>query len=213
MPGRCGVWRNAGAAATVTKMDGVLLENATPRLAYQLAVPAADSTATVVYKIHGDGVIEVAATLKPAGKLPEIPRVGMQCQLAEANPTWSWFGRGPGENDRDRKAGCPVGIWQGKVADLWFPYVRPQETANRTDVRWSTFTGASGKGLRFEAVAVVAGGRLLDDGAGADDGWVIARARARRASWRPISGFLRGSGSSRKCGLTCGQVAEKLRHP
>lgn len=161
MPGRCGAWRNAGLLATVTKMNAVLVDNATALLTYELAVPAGKSTAKVVYKVHGDGVIEVLASLKPEGKLPEIPRLGMQCQLAEANPTWTWFGRGPVENYRDRKAGYPVGIWQGEVSKLWFPYVEPQETANRTDIRWSTFTDGAGKGLKFEAMRTA----LLEMGA------------------------------------------------
>ena len=161
MPGRCGVWRNAGPGATVTKMNAVLVDNATALLTYELAVPAGKSTAKVVYKVHGDGVIEVLASLKPEGKLPEIPRLGMQCQIAEANPAWTWFGRGPVENYRDRKAGYPVGIWQGEVSKLWFPYVEPQETANRTDIRWSTFTDGAGKGLKFEAMRT----ELLEMGA------------------------------------------------
>ncbi len=161
MPGRCGIWRSAGDKATVTKAD---VSNAGPNavlVTYELDVPAGKSTAKLTYKVHGDGVVEVLGALKPEGKLPEIPRVGMQCQLASDNPQWTWFGRGPGENYRDRKAGCPVGIWQGKVADLWFPYVEPQETANRTEIRWSSFKDASGKSIRFEA----SGGGLLETGA------------------------------------------------
>ncbi|MCU0779962.1 MAG: DUF4981 domain-containing protein, partial [Akkermansiaceae bacterium] len=161
MPGRCAVWRGAGAGATVIKADAASSGPNAALLTYELAVPAGRSTAALAYKVHGDGVIEVLATLRPAGRLPEIPRLGMQCQLACDNPEWTWFGRGPGENYRDRKAGYPLGVWRGQVAELWFPYVEPQETANRTDIRWSSFKDLAGGGLRFEA----AKGGLLEMGA------------------------------------------------
>jgi beta-galactosidase len=160
MPGRTGVWRSAGDNATVTKAavqqgDGHVL------LQFDLAVPASQSTAAIVYKVHGDGRIEVAATLRPAGSLPEIPRVGMQLALAGADTTWEWFGRGPWENHRDRNTGYPVGRWSLPVAEAWYPYIEPQETGNRTGVRWSVFAKPDGRRL-----AVAAGpGELLEMGA------------------------------------------------
>jgi beta-galactosidase len=50
-----------------------------------------------------------------------------------------WLGRGPYESYWDRKAGTPVGAFEGRVADQFHTYVRPQETGNKTDVRWMTF--------------------------------------------------------------------------
>lgn len=160
MPGRCAVWRDAGARAKSVKAS-VTSAGAAALLAYDLTLPAGDSSAKVVYKVHGDGVIEVMASLTPSGSLPEIPRVGMQCQLAGDDTTWTWFGRGPGENYRDRKQGTSVGIWNGSVKDLWFPYVEPQETANRTDIRWAKLTGSNKHGIKIEAI----GDSLLEVGA------------------------------------------------
>jgi beta-galactosidase len=161
MPKKCGVWRDAGDKATVTSRKHGTNGNAVT-LDYDLAIPAGQSAAHLTYTIHGDGVITTALVFKPTGdKLPVIPRVGMMCALKPEFKTWTWFGRGPVENYRDRKAGCPVGIWSGDVAKLWFPYVEPNETANRTDIRWSTFADAQGHGVRFRA----ADGQLLEMGA------------------------------------------------
>jgi beta-galactosidase len=161
MPTRTVVWREAGEKAkSKTAVIGNVGNTVNVRF-FDLAVPAGESRAELDYVVHGDGVIEVKATLKPKGKLPEIPRLGMMCQLPGRDTTWEWFGRGPGENYRDRKQGYPTGIWSGKVADLWFPYVEPQETANRTEIRWSNFTAPDGTGLRFEA----SGDSLLEVGA------------------------------------------------
>jgi beta-galactosidase len=40
-----------------------------------------------------------------------------------------------------------VGRYSGRVEDLVHAYVRPQENANRTDVRWVALTDATGSGL------------------------------------------------------------------
>ena len=72
----------------------------------------------------------------------------MQLAMPAAFDTMTWFGRGPHETYWDRKTGAAVGRYSGKVADLVHPYVRPQENANRTDVRWVTLTNGHGVGLR-----------------------------------------------------------------
>jgi beta-galactosidase len=71
----------------------------------------------------------------------------MQMAVPGALSTMTWLGRGPHENYWDRHTGAAVGRWSGRVADLVHDYVRPQENANRTDVRWVALTGADGRGL------------------------------------------------------------------
>jgi beta-galactosidase len=62
-----------------------------------------------------------------------------------------WYGRGDLESYPDRKTGMPVGLYSSTVEDWITHYVRPQENANRTDVRWVEFTDASGRGFRLIA--------------------------------------------------------------
>jgi len=59
----------------------------------------------------------------------------------------TWYGRGPHENYWDRNTGAAVGLYSGRVPELLYQYVRPQEHGNRTDVRWLTLTNADGVGL------------------------------------------------------------------
>ncbi|HET6449843.1 MAG TPA: glycoside hydrolase family 2 TIM barrel-domain containing protein [Spirochaetia bacterium] len=68
--------------------------------------------------------------------LPELPRVGVACELAPGLERVRWYGRGPQECYSDRKAGAAVGIYESDVDGLQVPYVMPQENGNRTDVRW-----------------------------------------------------------------------------
>ena len=48
-----------------------------------------------------------------------------------------WYGRGPHESYIDRKHGAFFGIYDGTVKEQYFPYIRPQENGNKTDVRWA----------------------------------------------------------------------------
>jgi beta-galactosidase len=151
IPAALAVWRQAGPSSTVVSRELLTLPGALV-LNYRLRVPAGETQAELSYRIQGDGDIQVTFSLSPAGdRLPVLPRIGLSLAIDSAFDTWTWFGRGPGENYRDRFEGTPVGIHTGKVGKLWHPYVEPQETANRTEVRWTTFTDAKGRGLRIRS--------------------------------------------------------------
>jgi beta-galactosidase len=151
MPRRQQVWRTAGDRATATSVEREVRDN-TAHLAFDLEVPAEATTARLEYDVFGDGVMEIRVAVKPSGNdLPDLPRIGMQCQLREDLVQWKWYGRGPWENYWDRNTGAPLGIHSGNVNDLWYRYSEPQETANRTDVRWATFTDVDGSGVRFSS--------------------------------------------------------------
>ena len=62
-----------------------------------------------------------------------------------------WYGRGPQETYCDRKTGGKIALHSASVADLEHHYMRPQENANRTDVRFAQVTDREGRGLRFTA--------------------------------------------------------------
>jgi beta-galactosidase len=84
---------------------------------------------------------------KPSGKLPPLPRIGVVMRVASAFENLRWYGRGPWENYSDRKRSADVGIWSGTVTGQYVPYVKPQETGNKEDVRWLTLTDTNGTGL------------------------------------------------------------------
>lgn len=161
MPEICAVWKSAGTESTVAGYSASV-DSGCVDLKFDLSVPAGDSAAVLAYRIFGDGAVRVGLEFSPSGEdLPVVPRVGMSCRLKPLYDLWSWYGRGPWENHRDRNTGYPVGVYSGKVKDLWFPYLEPQETANRTDVRWASFTDENGKGLKISS----ADGELMEVGA------------------------------------------------
>jgi beta-galactosidase len=73
--------------------------------------------------------------------------MGMNLQLAREYENMEWLGRGPQENYCDRNSGALVGLYNGKVKDQYWAYIRPQENGNKTDVRWVAFTNNEGTGV------------------------------------------------------------------
>lgn len=41
-------------------------------------------------------------------------------------------------------------VWEGLVEEQAYTYYRPQETGNKTDVRWLTLRNEAGKGIRVD---------------------------------------------------------------
>jgi beta-galactosidase len=79
----------------------------------------------------------------------------MRMALPGAFDTISWLGRGPHESYWDRQTGAAVGLYSGRVADQDHLYVRPQESGNKTDVRWVALTNRDGIGLLAMGVPLI----------------------------------------------------------
>ena len=139
MPRKCAPWREAGANAIV-KNIAVQQGAESVDVTVDYSVPAGETTAVVTYNFYRDGALGVALKLPPKGRLSEIPRVGFQCSIDPAFSDWTWYGRGPEENYSDRNTATFVGLWNMDVSKAWFPYNKPGETANRTDVRRAAFS-------------------------------------------------------------------------
>ncbi len=100
-----------------------------------------------VYRIYGDGTLEVVCSFDPRGTLPELPRLGIGLALAGDLENLSWYGRGPHENYIDRKESADVGLWRSTVTQQYVPYPRPQECGNKEEVTRLTLTDDRGQGL------------------------------------------------------------------
>ncbi len=114
------------------------------------ALPALDAEIAICYRIEGSGAVQVTMDFID-GKvaLPEMLRFGMNLELPAHYEMMSWLGRGPHENYADRKSSALIGRYSAKVWDQFHPYVRPQETANKCDVRWVSLCDDSGYGIQI----------------------------------------------------------------
>jgi len=81
--------------------------------------------------------------------MPDLFKFGMTMNLAQEFDRVEFYGRGPVENYSDRNSSQFLGVYKSSVADQYFPYIRPQENGNKTDVRWWRVLNADGKGLEF----------------------------------------------------------------
>lgn len=90
--------------------------------------------------------LKIKAVGVPRGNyLPNtFARIGLTLALNGVEKV-AWFGRGPGESYRDKKLSQRFGTYELPVANLFVDYDYPQETSNRTDVRWVEFLGKKGK--------------------------------------------------------------------
>jgi len=148
MPTRTGVWKRAGERPEILT---VAVEQPRPevvRVAVHSTLPQVESNYDTTFTIYGSGDIVVEVSYK-AGRddLPELPRFGMSMTLPAAFNDLEWYGRGPHESYWDRKTGAAVGRYQGPVWDQFHRYARPQETGNKTEVRWLALRDENGSGL------------------------------------------------------------------
>ena len=106
---------------------------------------------TAYYTVYPNGVVALSNQVNPHGIGSVLPRVGIRMGIAPGLERFEWLGRGPHENYEDRKAGAFIGHYTSSVADLYVPYIDPQETGNREELRWLALTNEKGSGLLVTA--------------------------------------------------------------
>jgi beta-galactosidase len=163
-----GDWQNKLSvwkwAADLWEFRHVAVERLSPeavRVTVRGTLRSVDAEYTSEYTVHANGDVEVQNHFVPEGdSMPRMPRFGMRMTMPAGFDYIAWFGRGPHESYWDRKAGARVGRYQGTVAEQFYPYVRPQETGNKTDVRWMAVTDKNGTGLLFVGAPLLSASAL-----------------------------------------------------
>ena len=152
------IWQYAGARASAVKVTAIQHGNDVV-VTSELSIPANQSSATVRYRFTGNGQIAIDTEFRPGKGLPTIPRIGYQCRIPNRASGWKWYGKGPQENYIDRNAGAWTTVHEGSIPSLFHRYIDPQDSANRTGIRWATISSPMGGGaVRIDAT----GGSLLE---------------------------------------------------
>jgi beta-galactosidase len=100
------------------------------------------------YALSVSGVLRVTASFTPLrDDLPDPLRLGLRFNQPASLDRVKWYGRGPQESYVDRQTGYALGLYEGAVADQYHSYIRPQESGNKTGVRWLELFGR-GAGLK-----------------------------------------------------------------
>ncbi len=152
-------WRRAGLDEAEFKPGTVQLEKKENRalitVAGRMALMDGGIDYTIKYTVDGSGRITVDNRIECTGEVPPLPKVGNQMFLPKSMDKVQWYGRGPHESYWDRKTGARIGIFRAAVEELYFPYVKPQENGNRTDVRRLMIKDLAGDGIKITAQPLV----------------------------------------------------------
>lgn len=107
------------------------------------------------YVVGRSGEVRVTQRLATdtTARVAGMFRFGMQLPMPKNYNQVAYYGRGPAENYSNRCGAAKLGIWQQTVDEQYHPYVRPQETGTKTDIRWWRLTDVRGVGLEFTAAS------------------------------------------------------------
>jgi len=147
-------WRNPVIELTSMAVDRKASSESqtTVRASYDL--PEVAATLTLTYEIHRGGAMCVTQGIAfndTAQDVPEMLRYGMVMEMPHAMEVSHFYGRGPIENYADRRYSQRLGIYRQTADEQFYPYIRPQETGTKGDIRWWQQTDAQGNGLKVTA--------------------------------------------------------------
>ncbi len=136
-------WENAADKINVRGIDVTDGADNSKIITSHLVLPnAKDTKVDIVYTVYPDGSVNVDFTVDTVGTgMGNFLRVGSIMKTAEGFEDFSWYGNGPVETFNDRKTGGKMGVWSSTVSEMFFPYLKVDDTGNLTDVKWLSLGG------------------------------------------------------------------------
>ena len=104
-----------------------------------------------IWTIYPDGSVELNSVVSGSETSVNLARMGFEMQLSSALTDYTYYGRGPWCNYNDRSTGSFVEQYRSTVAEQFVHFPKPQEMANREQVRWAALTNKSGNGVMIVA--------------------------------------------------------------
>jgi beta-galactosidase len=143
-------WRQTYQTSPISHVSIDQQQDGNYLISFEKDIVNGDAKVKTTYGVNTDGVVTVNIDFKAIkGKYPLLLRFGTDLELHKNLKQISYYGRGPQENYWDRKTSAKMGIYQQDIDQQYYPYARPQESGNKTDVRWVTLTNKKGKGIRI----------------------------------------------------------------
>jgi beta-galactosidase len=154
-PKTLGIWKDAGKDRVLKSITTNRYSNNTIVVNTIYLIKEANATLSINYTIYGDGTILVENKfhVESPNALPMLPKYGMQMQIPKQYDAFTYLGKGPHENYSDRNLSADVDLYSESVSKDYYMYIRPQESSNKTDVRWFTLTNNKDKGLYIAGVS------------------------------------------------------------
>ena len=117
-------------------------------------MPEVHARLTLTYEIHSGGVMCITQGIAfddSYTELPEMLRFGMVMEMPYTMDNSHFYGRGPIENYADRRYSQRLGIYHQTADEQFYPYIRPQETGTKGDIRWWNQIDTEGCGIKVTA--------------------------------------------------------------
>ncbi|HQV60567.1 MAG TPA: glycoside hydrolase family 2 TIM barrel-domain containing protein [Chitinophagaceae bacterium] len=143
-------WRNAYENGTAITTTITKISEEQCQISFTKEVVNGDAKHRQVFTIYSNGTVKVDNYFNALrGKHLLLLRAGNDVTIHGSFKNIQWYGRGPGENYWDRKTHTFLGQYKQTLDEQYYPYARPQESGNHTEVRWVTFSNARGRKIHF----------------------------------------------------------------
>ena len=136
-------------------------------------MPEVQGQMDITYLVFANtGAVKVTEDFKATegAKVSDMFRFGMLLQMPYTMEKSNYYGRGPIENYSDRKDCMRIGVYTDDADNQYFPYIRPQESGTKSDIRWWKQTDATGLGLQVKSCTPFYASALHFDTEELDDG-------------------------------------------
>ena len=208
-------WKDVGKNALITS---IIKQNnpATLTIEFKRNIFKGDAVYTQTYTIDGNGSLKITNDFKAIkGKHTNMFKFGNELVLPETYKTIQWYGKGPFEAYSDRQHAAKVGLYKQTINEQYFPYIRPQLTGNKMDVRWAKLQQKNGIGIQIIGNEFLHVSALHFSTEDLDSGVKKTQKHARELTPRKevylnIDGFSSGLGSINSWGTL---ALEKYRLP
>ncbi|MBD0835247.1 glycoside hydrolase family 2 TIM barrel-domain containing protein [Aestuariibaculum suncheonense] len=194
------VWKDVTKGIEVSSSIKTLNESSV-EVRFKRDLLNGDAQVVETYVVYGNGAIQVTNEFKAIkGSHPNLFKFGNRLILPKDYKTIKYYGKGPFEAYTDRQHAAKVGLYTQTVKEQYFPYIRPQETGNKLDVRWVDIIKENGSGLKFLSSSPFSFSALNYSQEDLDSGDEKGQKHAGELDARPeiyinIDGFQQGLGS------------------
>ena len=148
------IWRNPVMNLMSLGVDKKASNKTQTTIVAYYDMPEVHASLTLTYEIHCGGALCVTQGIAFDDSFTEIPemlRFGMVMEMPYSMESSRFYGRGPVENYTDRRYSQRLGIYRQSADEQFYPYIRPQETGTKGDIRWWNQTDSKGIGIKVTA--------------------------------------------------------------
>ncbi len=133
----------------LTNIEGQKQKDGSVTVVAEYNLPSVHNNLTLTYDIKPCGTLVITQTLEQENDsvAQQLLRFGMVMELPSSMDQSKFYGRGPIENYNDRNDAQNVGVYVQNADEQYFPYIRPQETGSKTDIRWWKQSDRTGDGF------------------------------------------------------------------